>query len=81
MKKLIGHITSGGLVVYVSKYVYHGDVIRIAHHTKYLGISTVLEILLLPVVGHLFDKYSARFLYTIFSFLCGCSLLGIFYYD
>lgn len=57
--QILFHISSQGLIVYLSKYVYHSDIVKIAHHTKYLGLSSLMLVLLVPFVGCLFDRYSA----------------------
>ena len=73
------HISANGLVIYLSKYVYHSDKIKIAHHTKYLGIANIIGIVTIPFVGKLFDRYSARFLYPLFMLLGGATYFGIYY--
>ena len=78
---MLSHTLSGGLVVYLSKYVYFGDVIKTADHTKYLGISNIVGILLVPVIGYLFDRYSARFLFPVVCLLSSGSFFGMYYYD
>ena len=75
------HISANGLIIYLSKYVYHSDKIKIAHHSKYLGIASVLSIVTVPFVGKMFDLYSARFLYPLFLFLEGAALFGMYYYE
>ena len=75
------HISANGLVIYLSKYVYHSDKIKIAHHTKYLGIANIIGIVTIPFVGKLFDRYSARFLYPLFLLFAAATYFGMYYYE
>ena len=75
------HLSKNGLLVYLSKYIYHSDKIKIANHMKYLGIADILSIPTIPLVGKLFDRYSARFLYPLFLLFAAATYFGMYYYE
>lgn len=81
MNQILNHISSGAVIVYISKYIYFSDINRIANHTKYLGISNLLGIMLVPLVGYFFDRYSARFLFPLFYSLASATYFAIYFYS
>ena len=68
--------------VWVSKYIYHGDISRISYHSKLLlGVSHVAGIPIGLSFGHLFDKCGELIIVPLCFFLSGAPYVAIYFME
>lgn len=66
--------------IWVSKYIYNGDISKISYHNKLLlGISHVAAIPIGLVFGHLYDKCGELFIVPLVFFLSGAPYIALYF--
>ena len=68
--------------IWVSKYIYHGDISRISYHNKLLlGVSHAAGIPIGLSFGYLFDKWGELIVVPLCYFLSGAPYIAIYFMD